>query len=111
VWDFTCPDTLAPSHLINSSHTAGSAATKAESSKRAKYTEIASSENYIFCPIAIETLGAWGPSATEICAEIGARIYEHTGDPRSTAYLKQRLAIAVQKGNAAAVRGTCPLDN
>ena len=34
VWDFTCPDTLAPSHLNQSSLAAGSAAVEAETKKR-----------------------------------------------------------------------------
>jgi hypothetical protein len=82
VWDFTCPDTLAPSHLNQSSLATGSAASAAESRKRSKYTELSSSGNYTFAPIAIETLGAWGPCALEICADIGGRIARHTGDVR-----------------------------
>ena len=112
VWDFTCPDTLAPSHLkvLNqSSTTAGLPVVKAESNKRTKYTEFEQSGDYVFAPIAIETLGAWGPSALEICAEIGGRIAARTGDPRSTSFLRQRMGIAVQRGNAAAVVGTLPL--
>ena len=109
VWDFTCPDTLAPSHLSLSSQTAGSVEAKAEAGKLVKYAEIASSADYIFTPIAIETLGAWGPSADAICSDIGARLSSLTGDIRATAFLKQRLAIAVQKGNAAAINGTSPL--
>ena len=57
-------------------------------------------------PIAIETLGAWGPAAQEICGDIGGRIARVTGDLRSTSFLKQRLDIAIQRGNAAAVLGT-----
>ncbi len=57
-------------------------------------------------PIAIETLGAWGPSALDISAEIGGRIPRSTGDVRSMAFLRQRLDIAIQNGNAAAVHGT-----
>ena len=106
VWDFTCPDTLAPSHLNQSSLAAGSAAVKAEANKRQKYVELANSGDYIFTPIAVETLGAWGPSALAICAEIGGRIAARTGDPRATSFLRQRMDIAVQRGNSAAVVGT-----
>jgi hypothetical protein len=87
---------------------AGSAAVKAEVNKKTKYIELADSGDYIFTPIAVETLGAWGPSALAICAEIGGRIAVRTGDPRATSYLRQRMDIAVQKGNAAAVVGTLP---
>ena len=106
VWDFTCPDTLAPSHITRSSTAAGSAAVEAERKKHAKYLELSRSGDYAFAPIAIETLGAWGPSALNITAEIGGRIARCTGDIRSTAFLRQRLDIAIQKGNAVAVHGT-----
>ena len=62
--------------------------------------------DHIFAPIAIETLG---PSALEICAEIGGRIAARTGDPRLTSFLRLRMDIAVQRGNAASVVGTLPL--
>jgi len=108
VWDFTCPDTLAPSHLGSSSLAAGSAATSAEARKNLKYSKLASSGDMIFTPIAIETLGVWGPSAIAICAEIGGRLASLTGDLRAPSFLRQRLALAVQRGNAAAVVGTHP---
>jgi hypothetical protein len=108
VWDFTCPDSLAPSHLNLSSQAAGSVAEQAEDRKRTKYAELVASGDYIFAPVAIETLGVWGPSALEICADIGGRIAARTGDMRSYAFLRQRLGIAVQRGNAAAVLGTMP---
>jgi len=107
-WDFTCPDTLAPSHLSHSSLAAGSVAEGAETRKQAKYADLVASGDFIFAPVAIETLGAWGPSALSICAEIGGRTAALTGDARSFAFLRQRLGIAVQKGNAAAVVGTHP---
>jgi hypothetical protein len=71
VWDFTCPDTLAPFYLDQSSLATGSAASLAKSRKRSKFAELSSLGNYIFVPIAIETLGAWGPCTLEICAELG----------------------------------------
>ena len=87
---------------------AGSAAVKAETNKRQKYVELVNSGDYIFTPIAVETLGAWDPSALAICAEIGGRIVARTGDPRATSFLMQRMDIAVQRGNAAAVIGSYP---
>ena len=59
VWDFTCPDTLAPSHLNLSSQAVGSVAEQAETRKCTKYAGLNASEAYIFAPIAIETLGVW----------------------------------------------------
>ena len=38
--------------------------------------------------------------------EVGKRVAAITGDNRSIAFLKQRMSLAVQRGNAAAVLGT-----
>jgi hypothetical protein len=81
----------------------------AESRKRSKYASFVESGNYIFAPVAVETLGAWGPSALELCADIGGRTAAITGDVRAGSFLRQRLDIAIQRGNAAAVVGTFPV--
>jgi len=52
-WDFTCPDTLTPSHLNNAVNGPGIVACKAEDKKRAKYANLAPS--FCFVPIAVET--------------------------------------------------------
>ncbi|KAJ0183612.1 hypothetical protein K1T71_000035 [Dendrolimus kikuchii] len=57
VWEATCVDTLAASHLPNTSKSAGSAAETAESLKRRKYATLC--ESYMFVPFAVETLGPW----------------------------------------------------
>ena len=108
VWDFTCPDTLAPSHLRSSSLTAGSAAEKAEGGKTLKYADLVASGGFTFMPAAIETLGTWGSSALALCADIGGRLAAESGDSRCHSFLLQRLSLAVQRGNAAAVIGTLP---
>lgn len=83
-------------------------AVAAESHKCSKYADLASSGNFIFAPVAIETLGVWGPGALELCSEIGGRSAALSGDLRSRSFLMQRLSLAVQRGNAAAVLGTHP---
>ena len=108
VWDFTCPDTLAPSHLKQSSLAAGSVAANAEALKNIKYAQLVSSGDFIFAPIAIETLGAWDPSALALCAEIGGGTANLTGDLKAPSFLRQRLGLAVQRDNSAAVVGTHP---
>ena len=40
--------------------------------------------------------------------ELGCRIRAETGEPRSLQFLIQGIAVAVQRGNTAAVRGTFP---
>ena len=103
-WDVTSPDTLAASHLAESAVRAGSAAAKAEVAKTAKYAEIAIT--HAFVPLAFESLGAWGVQCQQFVCELGRRITIITGDTRETSYLRQRLSIAVQRGNAIACRGT-----
>jgi len=95
---------MAPSHINKSSLAAGSAASDAETCKSAKYSEL--SVAYTFVPVAVETFGAWGPEATSFLTELGRRIATFTGEPRSMAFLKQRIDVALQRGNAASVLGT-----
>jgi len=106
-WDFTCPDTVAPSHLSDSTVAAGSAARAAESLKRKKYIEIATT--HAFVPVAIETLGTWGGEAAALVAEIGRRQAVATGEVRAGFFLRQRISIALQRGNAISVLGTISL--
>ena len=106
VWDFTCKDTLAPSHVTMSASGPGKVATEGERAKNAKYQEL--SQSYLFTPVCVETLGAWGPSATSLVKELGARIQATTGEPRSTCFLTQAISMAVQRGNIISILGTMP---
>ena len=101
-----CPDTLAPSHLAQTSLAVGSAAETAEAGKRLKYAGLGA--GFHFYPVAIETMGAWGKDAQGLVSELGGRLATLTGDPRSLAFLRQRIGIAIQRGNAAAISGTLP---
>ena len=80
---------------------AGHAASKAENAKRNKYPDLV--RNYRFEPVAIETSGVFGSSASNIVNEIGRRISEKTGEKRELLWLKQRLNIAIQRGNAVSI--------
>ena len=100
---------MAPSHVTNSSSEAGSAGKAAESKKIAKYSTLATAHEFV--PVAIETIGTWGACVLAFINEIGRRMAEVNGDPRSTAFLKQRLSLAVQRGNAASVLGTLALSS
>jgi len=103
-WDFTCPDTLAASHLNIAVTGLGQVANHAEQLKIDKYAALL--KEFQFFPIAIETLGPVGEEATRFLQELGRRIEEVTRDSRSMSFLWQRLSVAVQKGNAACVLGT-----
>jgi hypothetical protein len=76
----------------------------AEARKRTKYVDLL--RNYTFVPFAVETFGVWGPEALAFSSEVGARLAAQTGESRSTSFLRQRIDIAIQRGNALAVRGT-----
>ena len=79
-------------------------ANNAEIKKLAKYEDLPS--NVIMQPVAVETLGGFGETTADFIRLLGSRISEHTNDKRETAFLQQRLAMAVQRGNAASIRET-----
>ena len=98
VWDCTCVDTFAESHLAKAAFEAGSIASGAEDRKRHKYAGLR--ETYRFEPIAIETSGVYGKSTGSSVRELGRRLVEATGDSREASWFQQNLALAVQRGNA-----------
>ena len=59
-----------------------------------------------FIPIAVETTGVLGPQARNFLSELGRRLMNKTGDRREAAFLRQRLDIAICRGNALAFRGS-----
>ena len=103
VWDATCSDTLAPSHQTLAAREARAVAMEAEQRKCTKYVHLESS--HIFIPIAVETLGALGPQAQSFFKEVARRVKSVTNEPRSHEFLIQRVAVAIQRGNAASVLG------
>jgi hypothetical protein len=111
VWDVTCPDTLATSHLNKAVTGPGVVASEAELKKCAKYQTI--SQTHCFVPVAVETLGALGENANAFFADLGGRIASVTKEPRAFQFLMQRVSVAIQRGNAASVLGTadCGINN
>ena len=102
-WDATCPNTYAQSYAQTTSRIAGSAAAGAELKKQQKYMDL--NVGIDFVPFAIETSGVWGDEAMRLVTEI-RRTAVITHEPRSTAFLRQRISVAVQRGNAACINGT-----
>ena len=62
--------------------------------------------NYI--PIGIETYGAWGILGHKLIKDIGKKLKDATGEPRSTFFLTQRISMAVQRGNSSCILNTVP---
>jgi len=54
-------------------------------------------------------LGVWGGEAANLVREIGRRQAVAQGDPRAGSFLRQRISIAMQRGNAISVMGTMDL--
>ena len=103
-WDVTVRDTLAMSHLPETSLVAGAASERGAKLKNEKYREL--SRSYLFCAIALETLGPINEEGASFLLELGRRLSASSGDPRETAFLFQRLSIIVQRCNSICFRGT-----
>ncbi len=96
-WDVTIPDTMAASHIDRTSLTAGAAAEHTAVLKTTKYTDLL--QHYNFVPVAVETLGAWSVSGLNFVKTLGKRLADATGDQLETAFLLQRLSVAIVRCN------------
>ena len=103
VWDTTCPDTFAPSHLPSATREAGAVTALAERSKQEKYTAL--NQHHIFTLVTIETSGLFGPETFTFLRELGCCLKQVTVEAKSFSYLR-RLSVAVQWGNTAAAMGS-----
>lgn len=106
VWDATCVDTVALSHLQGTACQAGSAASTAEVNKHKKYQNL--NNIYQFLAFAVETFGPWSKDAKEFYKTLTPLLIDATGDPRAGSHFKQKISIAIQKGNAVSVLSTMP---
>lgn len=104
LWDVTIRDTLAPSYINESSKKSRSIAEKAERYKHNHYIHL--KENYLFTPIAFESLGCMGPETKKFINKLGSLMKAASGESRSTDYLLQKISIAIQRGNSACILGT-----
>jgi hypothetical protein len=100
-WDITVVDTLAASYV---SQSAISAAEVAADRKIAKYGTL--NQSHHFFPVAIETLGPFSECSQDFIKEIGRRTTLRTSDPRETAFLFQRISIALQRFNSVCLTNT-----
>ena len=64
----------------------------------------------MFEPFGVETLGPFGPSAHLIFCEISKRLVDASRVQRAGLFFGQRISIAIQRGNAASLLGTFPVD-
>ena len=109
IWDATCPNTFAASHLESASNIPGIVAEQAEESKCLKYSSLRSS--YHFVPVGIETSGVFGPQAAAFLHDLGRRLKTTTLEHEALNHLLQRISVAVQRTNYVAIRGTLSINN
>ena len=105
-WDFSCVDTMAPSRV--STMNTG-AADDQEKRKIEIYQHM--STCHLFTPVVIETLGRWGRISLKFVKEVGRRMSALSDEKRAGYFFRQRLSIAVVRGNAQSILGTmrdCP---
>ena len=98
VWDATCVDTFAASYVVQCAVNPAHAANQAEQAKIVKYRNL--TDRYLFQPISVETTGVFGSQTRTFLKDLGRKMSTETGDTRETAWLQQRLSIAVIRGNA-----------
>ena len=99
IWDATCVHRLSASYTAAARQEGAAVANIAEKRKTDKYTSLAG--DYYFQPVAIETLGGIGKYTWAFTQDLGQSISMETQDKREASFLRQRLNIAVQIGNAA----------
>jgi hypothetical protein len=75
--------------------------------KHSKYSSIISSD-YVFKCLAFETLGSWCKEAIDFISVIGNQLIAESSDSKSKKFLFERISLAIQRGNAASIRGTFP---
>lgn len=106
--DITCVNTVFPIYLPKTTVKAGTGATERatvrELQKRATYEEL--QEDFVFSGIGVETFGSYGPEAGKMVSLLGKMIKEKTDEPRSRQFLRQRISVCLQKGDAKYVLGT-----
>ena len=92
-----------PGHLLqcSCSQRSGAVASKAKRRKKAKYAHLDH-----FVPVAVETLSAFGPEDLTFVRDLRQCIMDATQEPLSHHHLRQRIAVAVQRGNVAAILGS-----
>jgi hypothetical protein len=70
-------------------------------SGKGKYDEI-------FKGLAFETLGPWCKESIEFINVIGNRLIAESCGSKSKKFRFERISLAIQRGNAASIRGTFP---
>ena len=111
IWDVTVvsPFDLVASYVDKAATNAGTVADMAATRKTEKYSSLSST--YLFEPMAVENLGAFSSSTLNVLSDLGRRINDKSGDARETAYLFQRISVAIQRFNSVLSHDTLFVDS
>ena len=100
-WDVMVVDALASSRLNQGSlSNPGTTATEAEARKTEKYCEFLDN-GYSFQQVALEVQGSLGKSSETFITRLYKMLCRSHDDQRVSSFLKQRISMALQIGNAA----------
>ena len=81
VWDCTCPDTLAASHLDRAVLSASAVANDAETRKSSKYRSLIGVNVLFRACSSRDAIGALGEEASAFFCDLGHRIAAVTSEP------------------------------
>jgi len=59
----------------------------------------------------VENLGAFSSSTLNVLSDLGCSINDNSGDARKTAYLFQRISVAIQGFNSVLLQDTLIVDS
>lgn len=108
-WDVTVICPLANSYLQSATASAGAVAELAATRKVAKYSIL--EDQYIFQPIAVESLGPMNWEARKFLADLGRKISRVSGDDRETTFLFQRISVLLFRFNSVLLHNSFELDD
>ena len=97
IWDATPSDTFSADNVTLSPSRPVTIAIRAEDRKKTKYSAL--SDRFVFVPVSVETAGVLGPETRALFNRLGSVATSRSGDARETAWLYQRLSLAVLRGN------------
>ena len=105
-FDVTVPDSFCVSHRPEARKGPGFVVSKAEALKLRKYAHLAAS--HVFIPFVIDSAGVWGRAADNLVKEIARLIKANCAENRALEFLRQRISLAVARGNARLLSAAFP---
>mmetsp|Transcript_20730 Transcript_20730/g.50694 ORF Transcript_20730/g.50694 Transcript_20730/m.50694 type:complete len:347 (-) Transcript_20730:55-1095(-) len=94
-FDITVVSPTTPSHVLMAAKHKASTASAAEALKSHKYAELCRQQQVEFWPVAFETFGSPGPSASRLIRDLGQRLAARQGLTRSEGITRLRQQISV----------------